>query len=116
VSISSVLNPSVLASQIAGKNPLAAAAVQGAASFGSTLLQALQQTGTGAASTASVTSTASGASTAAAGTAAGAVSAAHGHHHGHHHGAGMSARLQSLLQQTQSGSTGGPGQILNTAA
>ena len=114
MSISSVLNPSVLASQIASKNPLAAAAVQGAASFGSTLLQALQQVGAATASTGA--SAASATSTAAASTAAGGVSAAHGHHHGHYHGAGMAARLQALLQQTQSGSTQGPGRLLNTAA
>jgi hypothetical protein len=112
VSISSVLNPSALVSQIASKSPFTAAAAQGAASFGSTLMQALKQAGTATAPAG--TSTAAGASTAAASTAAGGVSAAHGRHHGHHHGAGMSARLQSLLQQ--SAATPGPGQLLDTAA
>jgi hypothetical protein len=45
VSISSVLSPSAWASQIASKNPLAAAATYGAGSFASMLMQALHHHG-----------------------------------------------------------------------
>ena len=83
MSISSVLNPSVWASQIASKSPLAAAAAQGIASFGSALMQALQQ-----ASSASAPTGASGLSTAQATTAPAGASGVHGHRHGHHGGGG----------------------------
>jgi hypothetical protein len=46
VSIPNVLNPVSLAREIVARSPLAAAAAQGAASFASTLMQALQHAGT----------------------------------------------------------------------
>lgn len=78
MSISSVLNPSVWASRIASTSPLAAAAAQGIASFGSTLMQALQQASSASAPT--------GVSTAQATTAPAGTGGVHGHRHGHHGG------------------------------
>lgn len=98
VSISSVLSPSALASQVLLKTP--AGAVAGtAASFASTLLQALQQAGAPAGAAAATTT-------------AGALHA-HGHRHAHH-GGGIAA--QALLQNLQARAASAPGQLLNTSA
>ena len=111
MSISSVLSPSALASQVLLKTP--AGAVAGtAASFAGTLLQALQQGGAPAGAATTTAGTATGAAATGGTITAGALRA-HGHRHAHH-GGGIAA--QALLQNLQARAASAPGQLLNTSA
>jgi hypothetical protein len=134
VSISSVLSPTALASQVLGSSPLGAAA-SSAGNFIDTLLQTLRQAGTASPSSGATGSTTATATAAGAGaTASMGTLQAHGHRHGRH-GGGMD-QLAQLLQQTQPAASGtavaqpalqsllqslharaatAPGQLLNTA-